>query len=89
MPTLPTISDFRKHGMTKLLVYCGDPCWHHSSIGIEGLGDDETVVTLSAKVKCSKCNRVGAEVRPDWDSGPKEKKQGGTAVGWIKPPELK
>lgn len=85
MIDLPTIADFKSHRLTRLLVYCSAPCWHHSSIAIEGVGDTETVISLSNKVKCSKCGRVGAEVRPDWNSGPEEE-AGTPARGWIMPP---
>jgi hypothetical protein len=56
-----TMGHIRGHRCRDLLVYCisGQGDW---------LADDVPVRSLCARMVCTRCGMVGADVRPDWGS---------------------
>jgi hypothetical protein len=67
--TRPDVEHFRNHGVTHLRINCVDPaCNHHTLISLEGLPDDLVLADLKPTLRCAKCGRKGADVRPDWRS---------------------
>jgi len=66
-----TLGHLRSEGCRRLLVYCGrtnELCHHHESIDADRWPDETPVRSLDAKMVCTKCGTIGAEVRPDWTS---------------------
>jgi hypothetical protein len=62
-----TLGHIRGHGCRDLLVYCGSrDCNHDAKLNADHLPDDTPIRPLGKRMVCSRCGRVGAEVRPDW-----------------------
>jgi hypothetical protein len=58
---------FRSHGCRDLLVYCSSGRCHHSArINADWLPDETSVRSLCARMVCTRCGMIGADVRPDW-----------------------
>jgi hypothetical protein len=64
-----TMGHIRFHGCRDLLVYC-DSGWCHHSAGMNAdwLADDTPVRSLCARMVCTACGLIGADVRPDWSA---------------------
>ena len=62
-----TMAHIRAHGCRDLLVYCDSGRCHHSA-RLEGdWPTDETPVrSLCARMICTQCGYIGADVRRDW-----------------------
>ena len=58
----------RGHGVTRLLVYCGNAVWCHHSATVDGdfLPDETQLIPLCERFVCTRCGVIGADVRPDW-----------------------
>lgn len=70
--TRPDVAHFRNHGVTHLWINCVDlACNHQTFISLEGLPDDIVLADLKPRMRCARCGRIGADVRPDW--GPRVK----------------
>jgi hypothetical protein len=41
-------------------------CNHGVTLNVDHLPDDTAVRSFGARMACTKCGGVGAEVRPDW-----------------------
>lgn len=70
---LPTLGHYRNtHGIRTFTVYClnGVRCWHQATLEFEWLSDDTIAKSLDARMVCTKCGLIGADVRPDWPSKP-------------------
>src|SRR5690349_20694165 len=74
---LPTISHYRSHEVSRLLVICrsewkrGYLCHHEGKLALEGLPDVD-LFELERRLRfcCSKCGGAKVELRPDWSSRP-------------------
>jgi hypothetical protein len=65
--TRPDVAHFRNHGVTHLCINCIDlACNHQTLISLEGLPDDLVLADLKPRMRCARCGRKGADVRPDW-----------------------
>ncbi len=84
---LPTVSHFKSHQVSRLLVSCGGSmCHHEGTLPIDGLPDlNLPELARRLKFRCSKCGSGKVELRPDWHSRPSDK-SGVRAVGYIMPP---
>jgi hypothetical protein len=58
------VRDVRKYGVTELLVYCTDLVCNLLSLA--PYPDDLVLLTLNPRCRCTKCDRKGGDVRPDW-----------------------
>src|SRR5438105_4011632 len=62
-----TLGHIRSHGCRDLLIYCGSiNCSHSATMNADHLPDETPIRPLGARMVCSKCGHVGADVRPDW-----------------------
>jgi hypothetical protein len=62
-----TLGHIRSHGCRDLLVYCSSGRCHHSArINADWLPDETSVRSLCARMVCTRCGMIGADVRPDW-----------------------
>jgi hypothetical protein len=62
-----TLGHIRSHGCRDLLVYCVSArCNHSVTINADCLPDELPVRSLCARMVCTRCGMVGADVRPDW-----------------------
>jgi hypothetical protein len=93
-PFTPTIGYVRSLKIGHLTVWCqgkregGWPCHHNSTMSIEGLPDEMTIVSIERRLRCEKCGSLGqAEVRPAWGEITSRPTSGG--VGWMTPPQGK
>jgi hypothetical protein len=71
----------RSHGVTHLLVYCGNAVWCHHSAKIDGdfVPDETELLSLDRRFVCTRCGFIGADVRPDWSQTGKQPGLGGCA----------
>jgi hypothetical protein len=62
-----TLGHIRSHGCRDLLVYC-EAIWcnHSAEIHAERLPDETVIRALCPRMVCTRCDLVGADVRPDW-----------------------
>jgi hypothetical protein len=57
----------RSHGCRDLLVYCASIwCNHSTKLNGDWLPDNAVLLTLDARMVCTRCGLIGADVRPDW-----------------------
>jgi hypothetical protein len=64
---LVTLGHIRSHGCRDLLVYCISGRWHHrASLNGDWLPDEMPVRPLCARMVCTRCGMIDADVRPDW-----------------------
>jgi hypothetical protein len=72
-----TVGHIRSHGVTRLLVYCGNAAWchHRAELDSDFLPDETQLIPLERRMAGTKCGLIGADVRPDWS-------QTGKAPGW-------
>jgi hypothetical protein len=89
-PFIATIGYVRGLKVGHLCIWCegkregGWPCHHNSTMSIEGLPDEMTLVSIERRLRCEQCGSLGqAEVRPDWSE--LTSRPASTSVGWIKP----
>ena len=62
-----TLGHIRGHGCRDLLVYCNSiTCNHGAVVNADRLPDQTAIRPLGARMVCSRCGHVGADVRPDW-----------------------
>jgi hypothetical protein len=51
-----------------LAVWClGRGCNHHRVIDVDRFGKDLSAPSFGPKMRCTRCNRLGADVRPNWN----------------------
>lgn len=66
---LPTLGHYRNdHGIRTFTVYClnGVRCWHQAVVTFEDLPDETIAKSLDARMVCTQCGLVGADVRPNF-----------------------
>jgi hypothetical protein len=62
-----TLAHIRRLGCRDLLVYCGSiHCSHGGKLSGDRFSDETPIRPLGARMVCTKCGHVGADVRPDW-----------------------
>jgi hypothetical protein len=62
-----TLGHIRRLGCRDLLVYCHALGCHHSArINGDRFVDEVAIRPLGARMVCTRCGLVGADVRPDW-----------------------
>jgi hypothetical protein len=62
-----TSGHIRSHGCRDLLIYCSSiDCSHSATMNADHLPDETAIRPLGARMVCSRCGHVGADVRPDW-----------------------
>jgi hypothetical protein len=62
-----TVGRVKGYGVTHLLIFCGRPeCRSESKMPIERFPDDTDILSIGARMRCGRCGRKGADVRPDW-----------------------
>jgi hypothetical protein len=63
-----TMGHIRSHGVTRLLVYCGNAVWCHHSAMIDGdfLSGETQLIPLERLMVCTRYGFTGDDVRPDW-----------------------
>jgi hypothetical protein len=69
----PTLGHYRRdHGIRTFTVHClnGVRCWNKATLTFDDLSDDTVAKTLDARMVCTECGLIGADVRPDWGSRP-------------------
>jgi hypothetical protein len=50
-----------------LLTYCGSiNCNHSAALNADQMADDTAIRQLAARMVCTKCGHVGADIPPDW-----------------------
>jgi hypothetical protein len=58
---------FRRLGCRDLLVYCGSiHCSHGTRLNGDRFSDETPIRPLGARMVCTQCGHIGADVRPDW-----------------------
>jgi len=60
-----TLGNMRRNGVRDLFVTCKH-CVHYAHVNVDAWPDDLAVLSFGARMRCSKCGRLGAMVRPDW-----------------------
>ena len=67
---MATIGHVKSHSVTTLLVYCpggnGGTCWHQGEMSVDDFANDIDIPNIGPRMRCQKCGRRGADVRPDW-----------------------
>lgn len=72
-----TLGHIRGHDCRDLLVYCGSiACNHGTVVNADRLPDQTAIRPLGARMVCSRCGHVGADVRPDWSPHTNKKRPG-------------
>ena len=62
-----TLGHIRGHGCRNLLIYCKSIwCNHSTTMNADHLPDDTAIRPLGARMVCTACGSIGADVRPDW-----------------------
>jgi hypothetical protein len=59
------LDNMRQNGVRSLDVMCLN-CRHESVINVDHLPGLLTVPSFKAKMVCTKCGTIGADVRPNW-----------------------
>jgi len=69
---LPAADDARQHahnGVRSLWVVCAD-CHHGAVLNMDTYADEVTVPSFGARMVCTCCGIIGADVRPNWSERP-------------------
>jgi hypothetical protein len=59
------LANMRQNGVRSLAIYCRQ-CHHETIINVDHLPGDLTVPSFGARMVCTKCGTIGADVRPNW-----------------------
>jgi transcription elongation factor Elf1 len=59
------LGNMRSLGVRSLDVTCLT-CGHHTSVNVDRFPDHVITQSLGRRMRCKKCGRLGASVRPDW-----------------------
>ena len=66
-----TLGHIRGHGCCDLLVYCSSIICNHSiTLNADHLPDETAIRQLGARMVCTRCGLIGADVRPDTSCRP-------------------
>jgi hypothetical protein len=60
-----TLQNMRENGVRSLAVQCHQ-CRHEMIMNVDHLPGDLTVPSFGARMVCTTCGTVGADVRPNW-----------------------
>jgi hypothetical protein len=76
------LAHIRGHRVRSLLVYCTDiVCNHSVTWNVDHLPDDTVIVSLEPRMVCTRCERRGADIRPNWGERGVEPGWGGAHSG--------
>jgi hypothetical protein len=64
-----TLGNMRANGVGSLDVMCPQ-CRQEAILNVDHLPEDLTVPSFRARLLCTKCGTVGADVRPNWREQP-------------------
>jgi hypothetical protein len=64
-PEPMTLRNMRSLGPHSLDVTC-KACGYRTAVNVDGWPDEELVKHFGRRMRCSRCGRLGASVRPDW-----------------------
>jgi hypothetical protein len=85
-----TISHVKRHGVTRLLVYClgkrdGDwPCHHQNQLPVDRFAAEEALVDIQRRCRCTACGWKRADLRPDYSVAQAARQ----STGWMMPPAV-
>lgn len=66
MTTPPTVREFHRH-LLGIELICGAPsCRHSKVLPLQAFADDDTVITIAKRARCSKCSGKAVNVAPRW-----------------------
>jgi hypothetical protein len=66
-----TLAQMRSQGIRHVLVYCSNGyCRHEARVNAGRWADDVRLDEIEARLVCTACGSIGAEVRPDWSDRP-------------------
>jgi hypothetical protein len=64
-----TLANMRANGVRSLFVYC-IRCHHEAIVSVDSYGAAVTVPSFAPRMRCTRCDQLGAEVRPNWNECP-------------------
>jgi hypothetical protein len=73
------LANMRQNGVRSIAVRC-HLCRHEVIMNVDHLSGDVTVPSLGPKMVCTKCETIGAGVRPNWREQPARESL--TGVQW-------
>lgn len=62
-----TLRNMRENGVRTLAVWCSGCGQHHRVLDVSKYADDVTVPSFGARMVCTVCGAIGADVRPNWN----------------------
>ena len=63
-----TLGNMRQNGVRRLIAYCyGNGCHHQEVVDVERWRDDIEIPSVGPRLRCQRCGRLGADVRPNWN----------------------
>jgi hypothetical protein len=72
-----TLGHIRGHGCHSLLIYCNSiACNHSTVVRADHMPADTPIRQLGECMVCTRCGRLGADVRPDWSPHTNKKRPG-------------
>ena len=60
-----TLGNMRQNGVRGLFVTCS-ACGYHAEVNADPWPDDVPVPSFGPRMRCSRCGKRGATVRPNW-----------------------
>jgi hypothetical protein len=71
-PRKITFAEMRESGVRGILIYCADyRCSRSVAISADQWPDDLRLSDLEPRLVCKACDKRGADVRPDFETGKK------------------
>ena len=68
LPPPMSFYNMRANGVRSLIVICTNAtCRHEAIVNVDGQSDDAFVPAFGRLMRCQKCGRRGADVRPNWN----------------------
>jgi hypothetical protein len=62
------LRNMRANGVRTLTVYCSNStCRHEAIVNVDAYGDDVAVPSLGPRMRCERCEQLGADARPNWN----------------------
>jgi hypothetical protein len=61
-----TLSNMRANGVRSLFVYC-TACHHEAIMNVDSYDAALAVPSFAARMVCTVCGAIGADVRPHWN----------------------
>jgi hypothetical protein len=67
------MEDLPSHGVKIMRVWCGHwplTCGHYATIPLAQIDLRQTIVQFSARLRCTKCGKLGGSAQPAWGEPP-------------------